>query len=131
MTELSFLIELLLHHELSNDTKSLIATRIKDVEIQITRPVLSNVPNTPVMQVNWAASHGKPVQAPSTLALMAKHGDIPSEEAPVMPPIPPVQPVTHVAQTPAAQAALHSRNSAISTSISGIPEKGATRPRKF
>jgi hypothetical protein len=36
-----------------------------------------------------------------------------------------------IAQTPAAAAALAQRQAAIQTSISAIPEKGRTSPRKF
>lgn len=127
MTELSFLIELLLNHELPKPTKDLIASRIKEVEGRLTQYPQS----IPYMQ---AAQPVKTTlsQAPSTLALMAKYGDIVHSTIPIpVPQMPPVIPVEQVAQTPATAAAMNSRNEAIAQALSGKPEKGATRPRKF
>lgn len=80
MTELSFLIDLLLNHELSKETKSLIASRIKDVEQNLTQPRVATtgfISHMPLVG---------PPQAASTLALMAKHGDIPNHQVtPVAP----------------------------------------------
>lgn len=120
MTELSFLIELLLNHELSKPTKDLIAARIKEVESKLS-------PRAPE-PVTWRPPPGQPMQAPSTLALMAKHGDVPVTHVPEMPP---VEPVTQIAQTPATAAAMNARHEAISSAISGKIEKGRTSPRKF
>lgn len=130
MTELSFLIDLLLNHELQKPTKDAIADRIKEVESKLT--------------TNGAGSHGShlqswnnqlpqnvPQQAASTLALMAKHGDIPYIASPPMPPIPKTEPVAQIAQTVATAAAMMSRNAAISDSIAGKTDKSTGRPRKF
>jgi hypothetical protein len=127
MTELSFLIELLLEHDLKVETKKAVAARIKEVEGAL-QPV-----RIPYVQP-VAQPLGVPPQAPSTLALMAKHGDLSMpivQSAPVMPPIPAV-----IAQTPQTAAALNARNEAIASSLgsgafTGKPEKGRTSPRKF
>lgn len=69
MTELSFLIELLLNHELKKETKDLIASRIKEVE--------SNLVIAPRGSNQWMAQPaqivGAIVQAPSTMAAIARH----------------------------------------------------------
>lgn len=130
MTELSFLIELLLEHELKADTKKAIAARIKDVESDISQNMIHKQPSvSPVIQYPKGQTNNVGTQAPSTLALMAKHGDI--EPAPVMPPIPEPMPVTQVAHTPAAAAAMNSRNAAISASIAGKVDKTTGRPKKW
>ncbi len=119
MTELSFLIDLLLNHKLPKATRDLVAARIKEVEGASTNPIIRAYRDSPP----------PPPQAASTLAAMARHGDlIPAEP---MPPIPAAVPVTHIAQTPAAVAALNSRQQAINSALSGKIEKGATSPRKF
>lgn len=120
MTELSFLIDLLLNHKLPKATKELIMSRIKDVEMSIT----SKLPQAHLIRPIQSPT----AQAPSTMALMAKHGDLPAIETPIMP-IP--EPVAVIAHTPAAAAAMQSRSQAISHALSGIPEKGATKPRKW
>lgn len=107
MTELTFLIDLLLNHDLTKPTKDAIAMRIKDVEEQLTtHPQTKFGPIPAVVQK----------QAPSTLALMAKHGDIPDIPKVEMPPVVPVE---QIAQTPATQAALAARNQMINGAISG------------
>lgn len=107
MTELSFLINLLMNHKLQKVTKDLIAERITEVE------------------ANFNAKHPMPVnttgvaQAPSTLALLEKHGALPPGEG------------APIAQTAATAAAMASRQQAIAQQLSGKPEKGATSPRKW
>lgn len=53
MSELSFLIELLLNHDLQKVTKDLVAERIKEVEASLIAPVRSNPP--PAVGKPWAA----------------------------------------------------------------------------
>jgi hypothetical protein len=85
MTELSFLIELLLNHDLPKATKDLIASRIKEVEQTLTATRIPFVATSQVQNVP-----PKLQQAASTLAAMAKHGDIPPQPvmAPETPPAP-------------------------------------------
>ncbi len=126
MTELSFLIELLLNHDLPKATKDLIASRIKEVESKLTAPsqsIYGPAPTLPTYQVTG------PKQAPSTLAAMARHGDFVAP--PIMPPIEEPQPVAVVAQTPQTAAAMNSRNQAIAESIAGKIDKTTGRPKKW
>ncbi len=125
MTELSFLIELLLNHKLPKETKECIAGRIK--EIQLFSSNNQPWPNEVHTQIASPKSLGIS-QAPSTLAAMAKHGDIP--------PLPPTEPqgpipVAVIAQTPATTAALQARQESIRQAMSGKPMPGETKPRKF
>ncbi len=118
MTELSFLVDLLLNHKLPKATRDLVASRIKEVEgrltpyqgLTLTQP---QIPPPPVL-VNGAP------QAASTIAAMARH----AEAAPVTMPV-------AIAQTAATAAALNSRHQAISESIAGKIDKVTGRPRKF
>ncbi len=113
MTELSFLIELLMNHRLQKVTKEFILSRIKEVEANLNaRPAPYQRPGQDL------------TQAASTRALLDKHGPLPSIE---MPPIP----VEQIAQTPATAAAMLSRQQAISQALSGKIDKGQTSPRKF
>lgn len=110
MTELSFLIDLLLNHDLPKATKDLLAQRIKEVESNLVAP-RQVAPMQSGRQIPALA------QAPSTLAAMAKHGDltyIPDSQEPA-----PIVPIEQVAQTPAAMAAISNRNEMISKAISG------------
>ena len=123
MTELSFLIDLLLYHKLGTETKQLIMERIKTVE-----KALQAKPFSQPIDIYKGVTPAGPQQAPSTLAAMARHGDIPM---PVLPTMPDVAPVAGIAQTPAAAAAMNSRNQAISDALSGKVDKQNGRPRKF
>lgn len=125
MTELSFLIELLLNHELPKPTKDALAERIKEVEqTLIARPMIQqqviSAPPNPVTN--------KFAQSPSTLALMAKHGELPPAVDPNNLP-----PVVAVAQNAVTIAALQERQAKISASLnnSSIVDKATGRPRKW
>lgn len=123
MSELSFLLELLLNHKLPKPTKEAITTRIKEVEGRISQPV-----QTSGFMTTSQARPPKTAQSPSTQRIldeMAAEGvligavtqqqDIPAQ----------------IAQTPAAAMALASRAEAIRIAVSGKEEKGRTSPRKF
>lgn len=127
MTELSFLLDLLMNHRLQKATKEIVAQRIKEVEESLNqKPQVPFQPKPIVLPPNLAG------QSPSTLALMAKHGDLPPIEPIVMPEIPPVTPnVTAIAQNHATQLAMESRQQAIRTGMSGKPISGETKPRKW
>lgn len=121
MTELGFLLELLLNHKLPKATRVAVTERVKEVEGRLgARPVaLAPIQNVPPQLAN---------QSPSTIAAMMKHPDLVQGMA--VPPPPPA-PVENIAQTPATAAALASRQAAIQEAMSGKPEKGRTSPRKF
>lgn len=121
-SELTFLIELLLNHDLPKITKDLVASRIKEVEQALTARPQAYAPTPVITTLNGIK------QAPSTLAAMARHGDI-TIEAPIMPPVP--EPVAQIAQTPATAAAMNSRHEAIAASLAGKVDKISGRPRKW
>ena len=124
MTELDFLIELLLNHKLVKSTKDVIQQRIK--QVQHTYPSPSPLHSNPAPQPKNLYG-----QSPSTAAILAKNPDlIPPSPLPTPPPTPP-EPVAVIAQTPATQQALAQRSAAIAQALSGAPEKGRTSPRKF
>lgn len=124
MTELTFLLDLLLNHKLPKPTKDAIARRIKDVEVQLQAPSIGRMlPHTQVTQTASTVPAHLVGQAPSTIAAMMKHPDLAAALEPA--------PVTVIAQTPAAQAAMNARNEALASAMSGKVEKGRTSPRKF
>lgn len=114
-TELSFLIELLLNHKLQKSTKDAVAARIKDVEANYQ-------PQRQTQPAALPANAGQ--QAPSTMALLAKHPDLAA-----------AQPVVNVAQNAITAAALADRQNMINKAASSKPlaarEEGRTSPRKF
>ena len=116
-TELSFLIELLLHHKLDGKTKELIQARIQEVEAGLSSRGGCGCKVTAAVQ---ASNPIMAMQAPSTQAILARNPDLIST-APV--------PVAEIAQTPAAMAAMASRQEALSGA--GKIEQGRDRPRKF
>lgn len=132
MTELSFLIDLLLNHRLPKATRDAVAVRIREVEGKAPTPSwimpansnnsyqVTTLPNQPA---------GLAPQSPSTLAALARHPDLVAEmtrqaEAPSAN-------VAVIAQTPAAAAAMAQRQATILQAQTGKPMAGETRPRKF
>jgi hypothetical protein len=138
MTELSFLIELLLNHDLPKATKDLIASRIKEVETNLQKSHVSEIKyqapsqgfqqTTPTVEELRALHYPGIKQAPSTIALMQKHGDIASVTTPI---IESVVPIEQIAQTQATAAAIQSRQQAIAESIAGKVDKISGKPRKW
>ncbi len=132
MTELSFLIDLLLNHKLPKATKDALAERIKGLSTtNVVVPVGAKI--SPAMLSN---------QVPSMQRIMERNPDLLPQQftgpphdqeqrdlealqqrAP--------QPVAVIAQTPAAVAAINSRQQAISESMAGKVDKVSGRPRKF
>lgn len=124
MSELSFLLELLLNHKLPKPTKEAITTRIKEVEGRISQPVQTSG----FMTTSNQARPPKTAQSPSTQRIldeMAAEG-VPIGAVTQQQDIP-----AQIAQTPAAAMALASRAEAIRIAVSGKEEKGRTSPRKF
>lgn len=115
MTELQWLIKILTQHKLPNILKDLFIERIGEVEINLvpkahgSRPIVNFGPVTTSSQ------------APSTQKIldeMAQETEVQSQSLPT-------------AHTPAAAAALRSRQEAIKAAASDKPEAGRTSPRKF
>lgn len=131
MTELSFLLELILDDEVPAAIKIKLKKRIKVVEASMTTsaaPLMNRV-NMPVVN-SFTQNAAIPLppelqgQSPSTVAKLLG-ADLPFK-APSAPPQPAV-----VAQTLAAAQAMASRQETIANAMSGKPEKGRTSPRKF
>ncbi len=134
MTELTFLLELLLNHKLPKPTREAVTARVREVEAQLSGPKPGQQWPMPPMPMGPPMPPNIPPhlvgQAPSTIAAMMRHPDMgapvvsqPATHAPA--------PVAQVAVTPAAQAAMSQRQESINLAISGKPEKGRTSPRKF
>jgi hypothetical protein len=127
MTELGFLIDLLLNHKLPKVTRDAVAMRLKDVETALSANARMPVLAAPKPQIQVPAHLQG--QAPSTIAAMMKHE---AQGAVIDPPTSPsTEPVAIVAQTPAAQAAIAQRNQVIAQAVSGTHEKGQKSPRKW
>ena len=141
MTELGFLLDLLLNHKLPLKTRQAVTERVKHVEEGLTPKQVfypRGEPTPPPLPKQLA------IQSPSTLTAMMRHAEqgVPNAQPPILAcadqqpmisavPPPPPQPVAVVAQTAATQAAMAAREAAIAGQISGKPDKGQTRPRKF
>lgn len=125
MTELSFLIDLLLNYKLSKEVKVLIADRIRSIE----KPITTSPTQT--SQFRAGETSGLPAhllhQAPSTIAnFLKEQGQAPAPTAPVAP----IETPAAVVSPQAAQA-LASREQAINAALSGKLEPGRKSPRKF
>lgn len=126
MTELTFLLELLLNHKLPAATKKVVHDRIKEVEVTFMSRPINNVNPAPAPK---PLPPHIAMQAPSTQRLMLKHEALEGATAmpEELPAPPPVEPVAVIAQTPATVAALNSRQEALAGKLN--PATG--RPRKF
>lgn len=138
MTELSFLLDLLLNHKLPKVTRDAVATRIKEVETRMTlSPVAQTVRQMPLPNIPPALVG----QAPSTIAAMIRHQQqtgttdptiaIMEETVAAAKEMAEPKTVAIIAQTPAAAQAMAQRQAAINIALSGKPAKGETSPRKF
>jgi hypothetical protein len=151
MTELSFLVDLLLGHKLPKVTREAVAARIKEVETRLT-PQRIEIPMTSGITAAMVGSPVRPrkpanAQSPSTQAILAEKFT-PDEiekmaggEAIEPTPIPETQsalppPAQSVPVTPAAAQALQQRQNAIMRAVNSgpfgaKPDEGRTSPRKF
>ncbi len=137
MTELSFLLDLLLNHKLPKPTREAVTARIKDVEARLTQSSqpLQRAP-APLQTLGNVPPH-LVGQSASTIAAMMRHEQnvpAPPLDAPTINMVsqqPSVAPVQQIAHTPAAQAAMADRQAALAGAISGKPAPGRTSPRKF
>lgn len=127
MSELSFLIMLLLDHKLSPTVKGLIKERIKEIEVK----PQSGVPIRAHSSILPAHMLG---QSASTIANMLKDPSTASQTA--RPPATESAPPVAVATTQATAKAMADRQAAILASVKsdpfrGKPEAGRTSPKKF
>lgn len=114
MTELDFLLTILLEHKLQNSTKLAIKDRIKEIQVY-TQPV--QMPRGPFVPKNPTA------QAPS---ILAKYPDLANDITHCEP-----VPLEAIAQNPETAKALADRQTLIAQAFSGKPEPGRTSPRKI
>ncbi len=131
MTELSFLLDLLLNDKLSKPVREKITARVKEVEeLLIAKPMMIPSMHTPQVLPPAKIVNGA-MQSPSTIAALERQaaaglpapvGEIPGDRSNI---------AAVVVASPAAAQALHSRQIAVSAAISGKPEAGRTSPRKF
>lgn len=146
MTELSFLVDLLLNHKLPKPTRDAVAARIKEVEDRYNPEGKFNQSWTTTSQLQGAGTSFPgmvdPIKGPSasqpwasTRAAMAKHeSKIDAAAYEVVDAAKMMQEpktVAIIAQTPATAVAMQSRNQAIAESIVGKVDKVTGRPRKF
>lgn len=124
MTELSFLLDLLLNHKLQKSTRELIAARLKEISDGV--PLQAAAVRSVALPAHMAQ------QAPSMQAIMARNPDL-AGHAPTIniAASEPAAPVAVIAQTQAAVAAMNSRQQAINESLAGKVDKNTGRPRKF
>lgn len=119
MTEIQWLVDIMLNNKLSEPVKQKFIARIGEVEAKLTpsRPAPFGHPGlvNPVI--------GPSAQSPSTQAALAR------QQAEGIEPF--VGSNSPVAQTLGAAQALNARQQAIAIAASGAPEKGRTSPRKF
>lgn len=109
MTELSFLLELLLDHDLQKETQKLIRERIKEIE----QPRAQSRP----IQTGQAPSMQRAVaEMEQDQAIQANFAQMPPQPVP---------------QSPAVAQAMAHRQALVAQAISGKEEKGRTSPRKF
>ena len=158
MTELTFLVDLLLNHKLPKATREAVAMRIKEVEGKVVAaPYNMGAPAftaRPIAAPAVIPAH-MAGQSASTIAAMQRqegvapprpdeqalidaqsHGLSPIQSNPITITPPPTAPVAVIAQTPAAVAAMQARNETIlaaagAGAFTGKPEKGRPSPRKF
>ena len=133
MSELSFLLDLLLNEKLSKPVKEKITARVQEVEKLMTaQPIVAR---PPAQQITAALPPHIANQSPSTIAKFLQH------EAEGLPPVTAIGEIVPgvvndnvpavIAATPQTQAALLKREQAIATALSGKPEAGRSSPRKF
>jgi len=118
MTELGFLIDLILNEKLTRRLKDRISERIKMIEAN----GQSSTWNTVLPRqasANVSIHDGQPE---STKRLLEKLQDMPGHIDPIMPP----QPVTQ-----AAAEALNRRQQIINDAVNGRQDKTRTSPKKF
>lgn len=125
MTELSFLVDLLVNHKLPKATAEVVLARLKEVEVTLAASREIQFPLQPRMQHQVPGPLPGPPQAASTMAILARNPDLAAAipDAPVK--------VENIAQTPATAAAMASRQKAIAASMAGTVDKETGRPRKF
>ena len=116
MSELSFLLELLLEHELQKDTQKLIRERIKEIEAK---------PQSPAPM-----GYNRPMIAGQAPSMQRAVADLEEDKA-IQANFAQAQNPAQIAQSPAVAQAMAHRAALIAQATSGVEEKGRRSPRKF
>ena len=121
MTELDFLLEIILNHKIPKATKDLLQARIKEVQAQptpIPRQLVNGVPRS-----SQPTRPSPTAQQPSTAKILQENPDlIPEGETLEVVPTPEVIPVNQIAQTPAAAQALAQRQQMMNNRGTGLAQ---------
>lgn len=120
MTELSFLLELLMEHRLEKRTKIMLKNRIAEIQVQVTQNPYPHIQNRAI-PINGSN------QAPS---MAQKIADFEAERG-IVPPHAIVPQGTQQGMSPGGAQALLDRQKLINQAVSGKEEQGRTSPRKF
>ncbi len=123
MTELDFLIDILLNHKLPKATKDLVAERIKEVGAR-----------AELAPRRMTAPTKQEIFDRSRIVDQVSYGEVPGMIDPIIGPTAvttPYIPLQEIAKTQMAASAIASREQAIAESISGKIDKVTGRPRKF
>lgn len=126
-SELSFLLELLLEHRLPKDTRTVVAARIKTVEVSLpqSQAAIQSQPSNGRLR---NAQVSVPPEAAALAAQMASHAnaDVPTSRAQFVAPPSAAEPIPASAfgTTNAAAAALAQRNQLIAEASQGFNKKG-------
>lgn len=134
MTELSFLLDLLLNEKLSKSVKEKITARVKEIEVLVASSP-TYIRNFQAQQMHSMPPgqivNGAP-QSPSTIAAMQRQAVLQPtspDTSQIDQSVPPV-----IVASPAAAQAIANRNQAINEGINSVHGKGVpgrTSPRKF
>lgn len=142
MTELAFLLDLLLQHKLPKPTREAVAARIKEVESMIKPYAAASAPAYVPMPMPARPQKSLSTQSPSTQAILAEKftpeevekmgGD---SSVPTLS-FPPAETPPPAPSTPMAAQALQQRQSAIMKAVNagpfgGKPDDGRASPRKW
>lgn len=131
MTELSWLVDLLVNFKLSKSVKDHVLSRIKEIDARGSQFSPQNMSRPESTLPAHLQS-----QSPSTIANFLKNpqagGTISGTTIVVSPAATePIVDITAVVASPAAAQAMQSRQEALNAALSGKREPGRTSPRKF
>jgi hypothetical protein len=137
MTELSFLVDLLLNHKLPKATRDVVAARIKEVECKsslYTQSAASSPPpRSPQPLPSGLPPHiaAQPLSTQAALVRQMQKDGALAEPIMIAPPPEAPPPVEQIAQTPQTMAALAHRQESINAGLAGIVDKQTGRKRKW
>jgi hypothetical protein len=130
VSELSFLLDLLLNEKLSKSVKEKLTARVKEIETTVAAQPINTVNFRGVQNVPPERVINGAVQSPSTIAAMQRQAQMeamgPGDAQEVS-----QHQEGQLIASPGAAAAIASRNQALAEAMSGKPAPGRTSPKKF